>query len=1041
VSWYTPVASVEGKGAGSRRPRSLGDLHAARRAHQGQFFTPEPVAELAWALVAPHIARMPRVSLFDNSIGTGRLLQYADPSRHSLYGVDVDAAAVEALSDAAAAAGFVREFLTAGLEDIRPNGFDVGLINPPFSLQLESPHLAPYPCTSWGRHGPHTSAVSHAYALWQALDACSLVVAILPASYGRDIRREPALAKRLAALVRLPAAAFAPSGARVSTVIALFDSAARAIPPRIVGARDYRGPGELARLSASLDLAFMPREGHGRIGLRFTDAERPSITLPVTGERRVRVAHDGRRIVLRFDCGLTEAKVRNAVLMGPVEPIERHRHPTGLRHRGELKLDVESHLATDDPAASFEGLCEEIRAAGGEPEVDPGLRRYLARRIREKARAETPFQRTILDALGPDPGGLRARPKRAMPLDPRRFGSPILSPAETYPVEVGGSAEAREFTVRAGGQAAPFDEEAFTDRFTRLTPEAAASAGIWRRIFPGKAGAFPALAESWRARARAMGLDKWLSWGYQFDDLIELAVNPRGGVVAWEPAMGKFRLALSLAMLHGGKHNLIVVEAGLIGEGEIELKKLGVDPALYQFLERPEQLDSLRRVNIISYERLRRPVPGGSARQTWARKLRRRLSTVVCDEADHLSHLDTAQTRALWMLSPKWRYALAGEPIANYPRDLLPLIAWAIGDGTAVQPYGYRHPYIEQALTKSAAYATRGVDTFRDRFVTLQWVTNAFAERLTDGAKREVPKIKNLAAFREFHAPHLLRRVTAEPDCAPHLPMPKWRCITRRIRWDRAHLAHYLTVAEEYRRWFEAERQAAEEAGRNLNMVAVLARIGAVIAAANHPFEPAKRCPAYTRETTKETAALERLEWLAAHGHKTILYAHSPALLERLGRKLAERGIEAVTFHGRKPVKARMRELDRRFRFGPAPVLLASLGVSQKGLNIPQANRVVFFNGSWSAKEISQAMKRVLRAQQKRRVLFEFLELEGSIDEYQAQMVAFKADAASSGVDWQDSAYSDCDFKHLDTILGEFCEDLAELSGVERGELREALVA
>lgn len=1042
MSWYTPAAELQGKGARAAKPGSLAGLHEARKRHQGQFFTPAAVAELAWALVSPYAnaGEGEKITLFDNSVGSGRLLQYADPKRHVLYGVDIDPVAVERLSEAAAAAGFSRDFLTARMEDTRPGRFDIGLINPAFSIQLESPHLAPYPCTHWGLHGPHTSALSHAYALDQALASCSLVAAILPASYIAEIQRQPASSERLAAIVRLPSSAFRESGANVATGIAVFDSLPRVAPPIVYGVGDYSGPQDLTRLGKVLGLSFRPRGERSKIGVRQTEIDRPSINLPVTGEREVRVVHDGRRLRLKFGCGLTQAKVLNAILKAPVERIEHHRHPKGLTYTGQLKLDIEVHLALPDPQASFKALVDEIREAGGEPSVDPGLERYFARRVREQARAATPFHRTVkVAAEAGGAGQVRARPKQHMALDTRRFGSPILDPKDVLDMEVVGTRETPEFKISVGGWEKTFTEEDFRARFVRV--DIIDGGRDWQKIHAGKRAAFPEVAKMWTGRAKAKGLDKILSWDYQFDDLIEAAMSPRGAAVAWSPGMGKARLALCLALLRGGKHNLIVVEAGLLEEMLIEIMKLGLDQGLYQFLERPEQLNDLRTLNIISYERLRRPIEASNKRMTWARRLRRRLNTVVCDEADHLSHLDTAQTRAVWMLSPKWRYALAGEPVSNYPRDLLPVISWAIGDGTAAQPYGYHHPYIEAPLRKSAQYATRGVDTFREKYVCTQWVTREFEDQMAAGAKREIPRIRNLAGYRAFHAPHLLRRVPEEPECAKYLPYPRWRVITRSIEWDREHLAHYLRVSDQYRQWFEAELRAAQMDGRNLNMVQVLARIGAVTAAANHPFAPAKRCPVFATETSKEAAALERLEWLSQNGHKTILYAHSPALLERLARQLKNRGIEAVTFHGQKTVKARMRELDRRFRFGSAPVLLASLGVSQKGLNIPQADRVIFYSRSWSAKAEAQAMKRVLRPQQKRRVLFEFLHLEGSIDVYQGQMVDFKADASAAGIDWQESRYEETEFLHLDTILGRFCKELEELHGIHRQQLREAAAA
>ncbi len=63
----------------------------------------------------------------------------------------------------------------------------------------------------------------------------------------------------------------------------------------------------------------------------------------------------------------------------------------------------------------------------------------------------------------------------------------------------------------------------------------------------------------------------------------------------------------------------------------------------------------------------------------------------------------------------------------------------------------------------------RGVDRFRDDFVVLEWVTWQFAESLQEGAKREVPKIGNLHGYRAMLAPHIKRRLVAEPEVAKYI--------------------------------------------------------------------------------------------------------------------------------------------------------------------------------------------------------------------------------------------------------------------------------
>jgi superfamily II DNA or RNA helicase len=178
-----------------------------------------------------------------------------------------------------------------------------------------------------------------------------------------------------------------------------------------------------------------------------------------------------------------------------------------------------------------------------------------------------------------------------------------------------------------------------------------------------------------------------------------------------------------------------------------------------------------------------------------------------------------------------------------------------------------------------------------------------------------------------------------------------------------------------------------------------------------------------------------------AGGHKTLLFADSPGNLELLGRELDRRGIDNLVFHGEIPIGKRTKAFKERFRRGDCPVMLASFGVTRRGHNIPEADRVILFNRLWSAREEAQSIARLLRPQQTREVLVERIHIKGSIDEYQAQMCAHKSDAARAGLDYGSPQMADAAYEHLETILGRFCEQLAKLRGCQRHDLRKSLQA
>jgi SNF2 family DNA or RNA helicase len=159
-------------------------------------------------------------------------------------------------------------------------------------------------------------------------------------------------------------------------------------------------------------------------------------------------------------------------------------------------------------------------------------------------------------------------------------------------------------------------------------------------------------------------------------------------------------------------------------------------------------------------------------------------------------------------------------------------------------------------------------------------------------------------------------------------------------------------------------------------------------------------------------------------GRKSVVFATQPDVLDRLAEALRARGIASVRYHGKIPIAQRTRALNREFRHGPAPVLLVSIGAGQTGLNLPQASRALFLSYDWSAKATFQCLGRLLRPQQTEHVEAVYLELEGSINAYQRQMIEFKTDAAAVGLDDQDSQLDDVEFVHVDTLLGRFVEAL-----------------
>lgn len=320
------------------------------------------------------------------------------------------------------------------------------------------------------------------------------------------------------------------------------------------------------------------------------------------------------------------------------------------------------------------------------------------------------------------------------------------------------------------------------------------------------------------------------------------------------------------------------------------------------------------------------------------------------------------------------------------------MIAFTGGDGTAAQPYGYRVGYLEPNWIKTVEQAMRGVDRFRDDFVVLEWVTWQFAESLQEGAKREVPKIGNLHRYRAMLAPHIKRRLVAEPEVSKYIKVDPPEFEVETVQWDREHLATYLRAADEFAEWYRKSRNDSKAC----NLVTILARNRAVHFAANFPQFGMEGVDSVLGLTSKQRAVIARMKAIAQEGKQAIVFAENPGVLDLIARELDADGVDTVRFHGDIPIKKRVADKDKRFLTGLATGLLATKASGRAGYNLPNADYILFYDRSWTWRIEYQAMRRALRWNRKGILKVLYFHLPGSIDVYQDQMVAHKRDATQA---------------------------------------------
>lgn len=1033
AQWFDQLRDRKSLGESAARPGSLGGLAAARKANLAQYFTPDSVAELMWNLVVPAAEQAcgeGKVSILDNSIGKGSLIQFAKPVRHFVAGMDVHAESIEALGQVLGDSGIEHDLLCADMAEVHPKRFDVALLNPPFSVHLQSVHLKPYACTAYGRFGPNTAAMSHPYALAQAMEAAEIGVALLPRSYAHEAWSSHEARDRLHALVDLTPASFSDQGTMVEVSLLVFGAPGCPTRQHI----------QLSSLDDPIPaLALQPgwrkeRRFAKALSKRSENKTEQTIHQPVTGDARVRIFRAGRHIRLSFACGLVQAKVLNGILRGPVTRSHLHRYPSQVKFLGEGKLLIAAYLVQDHPVACLQGFIEEVAAFGGVPDVDPGLIGYMRRQARQIHVDQTPFRHVVpADASTAKSGDVvDATAKVNVLIAPKVWGGPIIKAGSVVPFSWDGSKY--RHTTTDGAYTLEMEPRDFAAKFETQELE---QSGDWVIAHEGRIKAFPELSDRLKREFNGRGLQQLASWGFQIDDVVELA-SSRSAIYAGEMGVGKSRIASALALM-GGRSNALVVEPHLIDEMTDQLKEAGLDPSLWQVIKSRSDALNLRALNIVSYNTLRKQQGNGGP--TYAHLLRRRFHTVVCDEGHALKTEDSLRAQAVWQLSPKRRYAFTGTPIPNMVQDLIGIIGWACGHNNARNPYGRRGVYVEPRLMTSMEFCDRAIERFTENHVVMEWCTATFADGLVKGGKRQVPRINNVQALRHWLAPCLKRRIVAEPEVAKHFKAPSCSSSVTTLEWDRPHLAYFLKVADEFSNRYRRDRADSIANGKSLNMVALLARIQAVFKAGNQPTHRNKLFGVYAPFTSKERYLIERAVELAGQGRKILLYVDGPQMSERIARSINDRGVQATPFHGEMTIKHRTQRLNTEFRHGPGQVLVASYGTGQTGLNLYQANYVLMGVRAWNGKTERQAIHRTLRPQQTEKVHVEYVHLGGSLDEYQAQCVQWKVSSEFEAIDLLEPEEAMVEYVHLDKIINDFVDNLASLHGSKGHEFRRELIA
>ncbi|MGC8512612.1 MAG: DEAD/DEAH box helicase [Acidimicrobiales bacterium] len=319
---------------------------------------------------------------------------------------------------------------------------------------------------------------------------------------------------------------------------------------------------------------------------------------------------------------------------------------------------------------------------------------------------------------------------------------------------------------------------------------------------------------------------------------------------------------------------------------------------------------------------------------------------LLLDEAQFVKNPASHAYQRVRRLSAPWKLAMTGTPLENSLSEL-----WALTSITAPGLFGRLEKF-------SAAYKIP-------------------IERNSDAAKLE--------ALRRRIKPIMLRRTKSQ--VVSDLPDKQEQVIA--IELDARHRRLYDT-------WLARERQKVLgllgdlEANRfEIFRSLTLLRQAALDVSLVDPDH--KPVPSAKLDMLSET-----LSEAVSDGHRALVFSQFTRFLRSAQRRLEDDGVGTCYLDGRTRKRAQVIE---DFRTGKAPVFLISLKAGGFGLNLTEADHCILLDPWWNPATEAQAIDRVHRIGQTRKVIVYRYVASGTIEEKVMALKARKAELFAGVMD------------------------------------------
>lgn len=430
---------------------------------------------------------------------------------------------------------------------------------------------------------------------------------------------------------------------------------------------------------------------------------------------------------------------------------------------------------------------------------------------------------------------------------------------------------------------------------------------------------------------------------FQLEDIITLHAQRRG-VLAWDTGMGKSRGLLALA-------------CWLLDKQEIDTVLLVCEQNKLTPAEWEGDIEGLTTTTWAKYHGARRAaVLQGPLPQIIATTYETAREDIAVRDADGQLVADGPLTRAL-----------AGRRVL-IAYDEMPKLA--VASSGLYQAHSYLVERIgAQVVGMTATPYTRDFDSVFNMFSLVCPDVLPTREEFEElcvvrRSRRSNKPIFNERAVRQHLLepirPYLLRRRKTDPEVA-HL-FPRMREVT-------LHTAMTPEQGEAYRVMQALGEQEYERTGEEVPGLYTVLRMLASYPEALLGTEGSLAAEVVSTFGAEALAAmrpgkLDKLQELAEHavaeGHKTVIFSFfGPTVLPLLARDLEHLNVPILTYYGA-ATKAR-REALARFRAVEGPALLLASNTAARGINVPEASRLIEYEGALTYEIGAQRRNRIHR--------------------------------------------------------------------------------